>query len=184
MKIVRPHVVTSNTDPRVMDATHQPIDPQTHYTVQLWTAVQAMAEFPATYDQRYMEFARLWLDGSQEGINIPLAKQVRFTDPFSGQTYVALHYDCTKADDAADVGCSQYSHPSIPGGGGVSNEAGVGARMLLHLQDLEAVRQKAITAGDTATANSVEQQEHKYLDLVNTVRNLSKHFGYGDSQTP
>jgi hypothetical protein len=182
MKIVRPHVVTANTDVRTIDATHQPLDPQTHYTVQLWTAVTAMAEFPATYDQRYMEFSRVWLDGSNEQINVPIAKQVKFSDPFSGQTYVALHYDCTKADEAADVGCSTTAHASL--NGLTSNEAGVGARMLLHLQDMEAVRQKAIAANDTAKAQSVEQQERKYLDLVNTVRNLSKHFGYGDSQTP
>ena len=100
-----------------------------------------MAEFPATYDQRYMEFSRVWLDGSNEAINIPLAKQVKFTDPFSGQTYVALHYDCTKADEAADVGCSATVHAAT---GAASVEAGVGARMLLHLADMEAVRQKAV----------------------------------------
>jgi hypothetical protein len=185
MQIQRTHVVDANltnNPARVIDGQHQAIDPQTHYTIQLWSAVQGMSEFPATYDQRYMEFSRVWLDGSNEGLNIPPAKQVKFTDPFSGQTYIAVHYDCTKADEAADVGCSQYAHPSL--NGAVSTEAGIGARMLLHLQDLEAVRQKAITGGETTTASAVELQEHQYLDLVNTVRNVSKFFGYGDSQTP
>ena len=113
------------------------------------------------------------------------AKQVKFTDPFSRQTYVAVHFDCTKADEAKGVGCSQYVHPSLNGGAGAtSNEAGVSARMLLHLQDLEHSRQKAITANDTVTAQALEQQVRQYLDLVNVVRNVTKHFGSGTSQTP
>jgi hypothetical protein len=131
-----------------------------------------------------MEYARIWLDGSNEGLNLPDNKLVKFTDPFSNQTYIAVHYDCKVADEGADVGCSQTVHPSIAANGGLSNEAGVGARILIHLQDMEFVRQKAITAGDTATASALQLQEKQYLDLANTVRNLSKHFGYGDSQTP
>jgi hypothetical protein len=183
--ITRPHVATINTDTRVVDATHQLLDPQAGFTVQLWAAVQSIAEFPATYDQRYMDFTRLWIDGSKESIQIDAARQVKFTDPFSGQTYVAVHFDCTKADEGADVGCSPYNHPSANNGnGGTSNEAGVAARMLIHLKDMEAVRQKALGANDTTTAQQVEQQERKYLDLINVVRNLTSFFGYGNSQTP
>jgi hypothetical protein len=193
MTIDRVHVATSNTDTRTIDSTHQLLDPQTHFTMQLWSAVQGMSEFPATYDQRYMDFSRVWLDGSSEGIRIDAAKTVRFTDPFSGQTYVAIHYNCdpTTNGDAVSVGCSSYKHPSIngngPNGAGTSNEAGIGARMLLHLADLEAVRQKALPTGsspDPTTATAIETQERQYLDLVNVVRSMSKAFGYGDSTTP
>src|SRR5262249_3803950 len=110
MTIDRAHVATANTDLRTIDGTHQLMDPQTHFTMQLWSAWQGMPEFPATYDQRYMDYSRIWLDGSSEGINIDAAKTVKFTDPFSGQAYVAIHYDCTKPDEAAGVGCSQYKH--------------------------------------------------------------------------
>ena len=44
--------------------------------------------------------------------------------------------------------------------------AGVAARMLLHLQDLETSRQKAIAGNDLAFATSIESEEQNYLELV------------------
>jgi hypothetical protein len=193
--ISRAHVATMNSAPRTIDATHQLLDPQDHFTIQLWAAVQTMAQFPATYDQRYMDLTRLWIDGSVEQITTT-SPTVYFPDPFSGQTYRALHFSCsaqTSSAGACDpvtgactlsapgVGCSPYLHLAS---GKVSDEAGVAAKMLLHLQDLEQARQNALTAKDTATAGNLEQQERKYLDLVNVMRSLTVQFGHGISTTP
>ncbi len=182
--IARTHVSTLNAPDaergRTIDAKHTAIDPQTHFTIQLWSAVQTVAQFPATYDQRYMDFARLWIDGSAESIDVkdPDVNTVTFTDPFSHQTYRALHFDC-KSGPGAGVGCSNAVHP-----GGGANEAGVAARMILHAQDLEAVRQQKIAANDTSGAAELELQLTKYLDLLNVMRDLTKAFGSGTSQLP
>src|SRR3954452_23902292 len=55
--IARTHVATLSAADRKrnIDGSHIPVDPQDHFTVQLWAAVQTMAQFPATYDQKYMD---------------------------------------------------------------------------------------------------------------------------------
>ncbi len=179
--ISRPHVATMSAAPaargRTLDAGHVTIDPQNHFTIQIWSAVLTMALFPATYDQRYMDFTRLWIDGSIEAINVPAINTVSFVDPWSHVTYRALHQGCGAAEGGATVGCSTMAHP-----GGGTAEAGVAARMIQHLQDIDALR--LASAGNAAKAAELEQQEHQYLDLINIMRDLTKIFGHGNALLP
>jgi hypothetical protein len=155
------------------------IDPQDHFTMQLWTAVLSTALFPATYDQRYMDFARLWIDGSIEAIDVenPAVNTVSFTDPWSHTTYRAMHFGCSAADAGSIVGCSTSTHA-----GGGTAEAGVAARMIQHLQDIDAKRVAA--AANPTLAAQYEQQEHQYTDLINVMRDLTKMFGHGNALLP
>lgn len=90
-----------------------PIDPGTGFSVQLYAAAFSMAWIPATYDDYFLEQARIAAVGGPEGITIPEAEQVTFTDPFTSVTYVAATY------------------PNLDG-----EETGLGALMLLRAQTL------------------------------------------------
>lgn len=184
--ITRPHLATLNLPPgvgpgrsgRVVDGTHVALDPQTGFTVQLRAAAMGMANFPATFDQRFMEYARLWVDGSVEAIatEAPARDTVSFVDPWSRVTWRALHFGTEAGEAGRDVGASAQLHPAT---GQSANEAGIGARMLLHVRDLEAVRQAALAANDAPRAALVEAQERRYLDVMNLVRRLTARLGTG-----
>ncbi len=164
---------------RILDNSNALLDPEAHFTTQLWAAVTTVAQFPATYDQTYMDHARLWIDGGVESVDVPKERTVAFTDPWSGQTYRALHIGCGVGEPGESVGCSEYVHASAP----IAKEAGVAARMILHINDMETIRQKAITDTDMAAAALIETQEKKYLDLLNVMRDLTQTFGHGLSKT-
>jgi hypothetical protein len=88
--------------------TAAPIDPSAGFTIQLYTSVLGMAYLPETYDQDFLNRARIWADGSDESIGIPDADTVFYTDPASSITYRARSY--------------------MVGG----RETGVGAQMIRH----------------------------------------------------
>jgi hypothetical protein len=178
--IERTHIPTLNLSgparDHTVDASHIPLDPQNHFTMQLWSAVQTIAQFPATYDQRYMDFTRLWVDGSIEAIDVanPTVNTVSFTDPWSNTTYRAMHMGCGAGEPGVSVGCST----TTPG----QNEAGVAARMIQHIKDIDTKRLAA--AATPATQAALELQERQYLDLINVMRNMTQSFGHGISTTP
>ena len=182
--IVRPHIATINlpgaANGRVIDGRHRPIDPQDHFTIQLWAAVQTVAQFPATYDQRYMDYARLWVDGSVESVTIadPTNNTVSFTDPWTHETYRALHISTVAGASGADVGSSALLHAAT---GAVADEAGIAARMLLHVADLDHQRTAGAT---TAIQTTAEAAEHQYIDLIQIMRNLTQQFGQGQYDLP
>ena len=164
---------------RVIDTNRVALDPQAHFTVQLRSAVMSVAQFPATFDQRFMDYARVWTDGSVESITVgdPSRATVSFTDPWSGATYRALHFGAGAGEPGADVGASATTHAS--NGGTAANEAGVGARMLLHVADLDTLRLAAARRGDTATAATLQTEEQRYIDLLHIMRRLTSYFGTG-----
>jgi hypothetical protein len=182
--IVRPHIATINLpapmNGRRIDMTHQPIDPQDHFTVQLVAAVHTMAQFPSSYDQRYMDYCRLWVDGSNEAIEVsnPAVNTVSFEDPWSHITYRALHFGAGAGEGGADVGASALVHPSTRA---TANEAGIAARMIHHLADLDYQRQNA---GTPQLRTAAEQAERRYLDLIHVMRDLNTQFGSGRSNLP
>ncbi len=182
--VTRTHVATLNlpapANGRVIDNLRQPIDPQDHFTIQLVAAVHTIAEFPASYDQRYMDYARLWVDGSTEAVTVsnPAVNTVSFEDPWNHMTYRALHFGAAAGEPGADVGASPYIHPAT---GARANEAGVAARMILHIQDLDFQR---LNASTPAARTAAEQAEHKYLDLLSVMRDLTRHYGSGVAYLP
>ncbi len=103
--------------------TGTPLDPNASFSVQLYTAVFAMALVPETFDQSIVESARIFVRGGAESVELaPGTPTVEFTDTLTGLTYVAA---------------------SRPGAGG--RELGIGALMLLHAQDIA-------TSGDIVAA--------------------------------
>ncbi|MFO0605835.1 MAG: hypothetical protein U0324_21810 [Polyangiales bacterium] len=182
----RTHLATLHLPPgtgpgrsgRVIDGNNVALDPQAHFTVQLRAAVAGVAEFPATFDQRFMDYARVWADGSSESITVadPARNTVAFTDPWTGVTYRALHVGTGPGESGADVGASALVHPST---GTAVGEAGIGARMLLRLADLDALRLQALARNDASTAASLRTEEQRYLDLLHVVRRLTAVFGTG-----
>lgn len=119
-----PRAGTRATGPRYPTAaelsdrtmTGVPLDPNASFSLQLYTAVFAMALVPETYDQSIVESARIFVRGGAEAVTLaPGTPTVEFTDPATGLIYVAA---------------------SRPDAGG--RELGIGALMLLHAQDLAA----------------------------------------------
>jgi hypothetical protein len=92
-------------------ATGNPIDPGASFSIQLYATILGMALIPQTFDQTYMNDARIYVQGGAERVTFD-GPTVEFLDPATGLTYVAV---------------SRLV-------GGV--EKGVGAQMLLHAQTL------------------------------------------------
>ena len=92
--------------------TTAPINPSAGFTIQLYASVLGMAYLPETYDQDFLNRARIWADGSDEAIGIPTADTVSWTDPRSSITYRARSY--------------------MDGVGPAARETGVGAQMIRH----------------------------------------------------
>ncbi len=68
-----------------------PVDPQIGFSVQLYASSLGLALIPATYDQTFLDSARLFLQGNGQQIDASKPK-VTFTDPSSGRIYVAISY--------------------------------------------------------------------------------------------
>jgi hypothetical protein len=68
-----------------------PIDPQTGFTVQLFAAVYGMTMMSDNFDTKFIDSARVWLEGSGQGIT-PTMPTVTFDDPYGGKRYVALSF--------------------------------------------------------------------------------------------
>lgn len=92
--------------------TAAPIDPSAGFTIQLYTSVLGMAYLPETYDQDFLNRARIWVDGSNEAVGVTDAETVSYYDADARLTYRAVSY--------------------MVGG----RETGVGAQMILHMQAL------------------------------------------------
>ncbi len=124
--LIRPHVATLNLPPgnragqsgRVINRNFIPIDPQDHFTTQLWSIVHTMAQFPATYDSRYTDYMRTWVDGSIEAVDVqdPDTNTVSFVDPFSHLTWRAMHFGTNPGEQGASVGASPILHLSRASG--------------------------------------------------------------------
>jgi hypothetical protein len=140
------------------------IDPQDPTPVDTW----ALVLFGAGLDPALSNYTRLWFDGGPGAVSTS-SPTVSFVDPFSGITYRALSVDATRSG-LPPVGASTYVHPST---GKVSSEAGVAARMILHLQDLETERQLAVAGNKPAVAQAVATQEQAYLDIVRRLADLN-----------
>jgi hypothetical protein len=185
--IARTHVVALNLpagaddgshNGRVIDAGHLPMDPQTHFTTEEWSSIFTALGFPATLDQTYMDYSRVWLDGSSEQLTTtdPANDTVSFTNPWTHETYRALHFGTGAGEIGANVGASATVHPSLSG---PANEAGIGARMLIHAQDLETQRQAAIAAHDAAGTATAETNERSYLENIQVQRLVTRLLGGG-----
>ncbi len=169
--------VPSPVSGRVIDASHVPIDPQAHFTMQLWSAILTLAEFPTAGDTRYLEYARIWIDGQPEALNLPdpASSTVSFTDPWTHEVYRARHVGARPGEPGEDIGASSLVHPST---GTSASEAGIGARMLLHASDLDYMR----LHGTTPQADAALRALQTYLDVLRVVRHMSSCTRFGGTQ--
>ena len=103
-----------------------PVDPNSSFSEELYTAIFSMAFIPQTYSNTYLNTARIFVQGSVESVSLSGAT-VTFTNPSSGLTYVA---------------------PSAIVDG---KETGVGALMLQHAATLNT---RAV-GGDVAAQNAL-----------------------------
>jgi hypothetical protein len=91
---------------------------------------------------------------------------VSFTDLTTGRTYRAFHISGAPGGEGEPVGVSAIVHAAT---GSTSDEAGVTARAILHLQDLATVREAAITSGD---ANRRIAADHALRDALERLENF------------
>jgi hypothetical protein len=152
------------------------IDPNLGFTGELWTAVYAMANLSQGFDQRFMHYARLWVDGDPNAVAERSDLQlVDFVDPFSQLRYRAVHYGQEPGNPQLDPGAS----PRELARAGVTPadaERGIAARMLLHANDLKRAWE---TAGTPELRARAEAELKQYIDLVNIVRHLNRQYAQG-----
>lgn len=147
------------------------VDPNLNFTGELFAATYAMTGLSGTFDQRFIQFARLWADGDNFAVptsaGTPL---VSFTDPATGLVYRAIHMGGGPGEPGEDVGLSARDR--------ARNETGIGARMLLHAQDLRNAMEAAPAGSPRRQALARELQQ--YVDLLNVMRNLNRYFSTGN----
>jgi hypothetical protein len=93
------------------------VEPAVGFSLQLYAMIYGMTLTPRSFDQSFIDKARLFVKGGAEGVDVDLpenVKMVEFLDEDTGLTYMA---------------------PSYPDAFG--NETGVAAQMLLYAQQLK-----------------------------------------------
>lgn len=159
------------------------IDTNLGFTGRLWSAVFSMANLSQGFDQRFMHYARLWVDGDPNEVrtdpSTPAEERlqtVSFVDPFTRLTYRAIHFGREPGDPRLDPGASARELARV--GGNVNDaERGIGARMILHANDLKRAWQNATNPTER---NRLEYELRRYVDLLNIVRRLNQYFGIGN----
>jgi hypothetical protein len=93
-----------------------PIDPQTGFSVQLFAGVLGMALIPGVWDQSFVDYSRIYVEGDQGGGSAAVTNPVTYTQP-------------------AELGGKTYYAPSFIVNG---EEMGLGARMLNRANEMKA----------------------------------------------
>lgn len=123
-----------------------PVDPNASFTVQMYAAVLSMGLIPETFDRDFQNRSRIFLEGGAESVGLaPGTPTVRFTDPRSGLTYVAVSY---------------MDGP---------RETGVGAELLTRANALLA----ATGVGTAAERAAATAELNDFVQNVDLVRRLS-----------
>jgi len=150
------------------------IDPNLGFTMELWSAIYSIYSYAHGYDQRFIQYARLWADGDPNVVTLTGAGQqtVSFTDPFTRLTYRAVHYGYDGGDRTLDPGASRRES-ARPGSTADSAERGIGARMILHANDLA---QAWTNARSDADRRRLQRTLQQYVDLLNVMRGLNRSF--------
>ncbi len=70
-----------------------PLEPNASFSIQLYSAVYAMAWIPETFDRSFFQRSRIWVRGGADAVEPdPSLTTVEFTDARTGITYVATSY--------------------------------------------------------------------------------------------
>lgn len=156
------------------------VNPNLGFTTMLWSAVYAMAGLSGSYDQRFIQSARLWADGDPFAATLPANQTVTFTDPVTGLTYRAIKQASqTPGATNLDPGVSarEAARPMAGDGTNYPGERGVAARMLLRANDL--LRFANAQPANTPARNAAFTRLQQYVDLLNIMRFLNSRFATG-----
>ncbi len=136
-----------------MFATYSPVDPYTSFTIQLYALWYGMAWLNANFDNSFNDYAKIWLQGSGEGLESSTPENViQFSNPYNGRIYVAV----------------QPSDMS-------NTKLGVGALMLGKANeylDMIAESQAAIEASEDA--DEIDYYEYLISDLEWQIQNITE----------
>ncbi|MFO0563748.1 MAG: hypothetical protein U0269_37330 [Polyangiales bacterium] len=157
-----------------------PVSPNLGFTTNLYAAVFGMAGLSASYDQRFIQSARLWADGDPFAATLPPGETVTFRDPVTGLTYRAIKQTSqTPGASNLDPGVSvrEAARPMAGDGTNYPGERGIAARMILRANDL--LRFANAQAPNTPARNRAFTQLQQYVDLLNVMRFLNSRFGTG-----
>lgn len=156
------------------------VNPNLGFTTMLWSAVMGMAGLSGSYDQRFVQSARMWADGDPFAASVPASQSVTFTDPVTGLTYRAIKQTSqTPGATNLDPGVSprETARPMAADGTNYPGERGIAARMILRANDLLRFANAQASGSPARTRAFSELQQ--YVDLLNVMRLLNSWFGTG-----
>jgi hypothetical protein len=161
------------------------VDPTTGFTIQLYTAIYGLSEFPTTYDQDFVDTTRIFVVGNGEapipdsqvlaqGTTNPAqlaaaggaSNWMLWTDPASQKTYAA------------------QSRPKVGDGESLGNYRNdTGARMLAQISKMTADAATAcggsvLPAAPSSSCLAKYNAAKNYRDNLDLMRGLHKYFGY------
>ncbi len=168
------------TNGRVIAGDNIPVNPNLGFTTTLYSAIFGMAGLSASYDQRFIQSARLWADGDPFAAELPAGQTVTFRDPVTGLTYRAIkHTTPTPGATNLDPGVSarEAARPMAADGTNYPGERGIAARMILRANDL--LRYTATPGLQPAERNAAFARLQQYVDLLNVMRLLNSRYGTG-----
>jgi hypothetical protein len=157
-----------------------PVDPNLGFTGMLWSAVLGMAGLSGSYDQRFIQSARMWADGDATRVELPADQTIAFRDPVTNVTYRAVRLNAqTPGASNLDPGVSarEAGRPAAMDNTNYPGERGIAARMILRANDL-------LRFANAQAANSPERARafvklQQYVDMLNVMRLLNSWFGPG-----
>ncbi len=155
----------------------QVLFPNVGYKTQLGTLIYSLLFSRLNTDLTLANKTRLWIDGQVGQVTLPLAQQIRFTDPVSGYTYIA----------------GKFGNDNI---NGQIVDSGIASRMLAHANALLGVTYQTtgkvnefgqpelvgptptpIADPDAAAVNA--QTLRKYVGVLDATRQVGNALGYG-----
>ena len=148
-------------------ATGDPIDPQIGFQVQLFASIYSMALFPSIFEQSYMDYARIFAEGSggSDIIDIPPGERVEFYAPDRGTTYVAWNSPPIDKEMIDPESAEPFTK---------TYRTAVGARMIARAQQLYDKWQA------TPDDSLAEREYTLYIDNLDLIRSLSATFAYAN----
>lgn len=152
------------------------IDPRTGFQVQLFASVFGMALFPSTFDQSFINYGRVFVEGGgSDFINVcrddsdalDPERCVWFDEPESGKRFMAMRFAPLTL---------QTTDPKT--GDPVTKEfdVDVGARMVQRLEQLYDYWQETVDEDEPAGDAERKRLYERYIDNMDFMRNLSDIF--------
>ncbi len=129
------------------------VDPALSFTVRYAYQLYGMAMFRATFDNSFVDYGRIYVDGNGEQINLPGGERKVWADPVSGKTYVA--WQPTSA---------------------AANKGLTGARMLQYAQDVYA----RYTAAAPADKANLLAQYNYFIQQMDLQRAMATAFDHSN----